>query len=398
MKRLLTRILGVLLCAALVLPLLPPSAGALTLTAVNDTLLPVSEGTMPARLGGELYVPYDVFTQLGVSSSSEEGVLNLSSGGETLSFSPDEGYVYDQYMNSYDSPAYSMNGTVYVPVKLCCGKFGLTYSTFSAYGETVLRVTDGASQSDSEFASSASGDIERAINAYKGVPTSPDTPNNGGNTQKPSDKPVEPPIPPVEEKPTQKPGRVYLTFFGPTTQYTPQTLDALHGAGRLATFFLSTDTAAWSSDTVRRIVGEGHTAALLLYAEPSVAPDELVERLTAANKQLAFLTGVNTRIFSNADGCNKLTAAQRDAIIAAGYRLWDSTMDSGDSTQSAPMTYAVTAQRFAATNATVVLRLRHSASTASAVQSLSAYMLRQGIPSSRVTLNTSPINLISDIR
>ena len=210
MKRLLTRILGVLLCAALVLPLLPPSAGALTLTAVNDTLLPVSEGTMPARLGGELYVPYDVFTQLGVSSSSEEGVLNLSSGGETLSFSPDEGYVYDQYMNSYDSPAYSMNGTVYVPVKLCCGKFGLTYSTFSAYGETVLRVTDGASQSDSEFASSASGDIERAINAYKGVPTSPDTPNNGGNTQKPSDKPV----PRWRKSPRKSPAAFISTFSG----------------------------------------------------------------------------------------------------------------------------------------------------------------------------------------
>lgn len=397
MKRFLSRFFSVLVLAALVITLFPPSAGALTLTAVNDTLLPVSESTMPARLGGELYVPYDVFSQLGVSSSSEEGVLNLSAGDETLSFSPDEGYVYDQYMNSYDSPAYSMNGTIYVPVKLCCGKFGLTYSTFSAYGETVLRVTDGASQSDSEFASSASGDIERAINAYKGVPVTPETPS-GGNTPKPPEKPAEPPIPPVEEKPTQKPGRVFLTFFGPTTQYTPQTLDALHSAGRLATFFLSTDTAAWSSDTVRRIVGEGHTPALLLYAEPSVAPDELVRRLAAANEQLSFLTGVNTRIVSNADGCNKLTAAQRDAIVAAGYRLWDSTMDSGDSTQSAPMTYAVTAQRFAATNATVVLRLRHSASTAGAVQSLSAYMLRQGIPSSRVTLNTSPINLINDIR
>ena len=105
-----------LLCAALLLPLLPAQARAVTLMAVNDTLLPLNEGTMPARLGGEMYVPYGVFSSLGVSSSSEEGVLSLSSNGQTLSFSPAEGYVYDQNLNSYSTPAYNRNGTVYVPV------------------------------------------------------------------------------------------------------------------------------------------------------------------------------------------------------------------------------------------------------------------------------------------
>ena len=96
--------------------LLPAPAGAVTLTAVNDTLLPLEDSTMPTRMGGELYVPYSVFSSLGVSASSEGSVLNMSANGETLSFSVDEGYVYDQNLNSYTSPAYSMNGTVYVPV------------------------------------------------------------------------------------------------------------------------------------------------------------------------------------------------------------------------------------------------------------------------------------------
>ena len=74
-----------LLCAALVLFTCPVPARALTLTAVNDTLLPLDDGTMPARLGGELYVPYSVFTMLGVSASQEGGVLSLSANGETLS-------------------------------------------------------------------------------------------------------------------------------------------------------------------------------------------------------------------------------------------------------------------------------------------------------------------------
>ncbi len=83
---------------------LPVPARALTLTAVNDTLLPLDDGTMPARLGGELYVPYSVFTMLGVSASQEGGVLSLSANGETLSFSPTRGYVYDQNLNSYSPP------------------------------------------------------------------------------------------------------------------------------------------------------------------------------------------------------------------------------------------------------------------------------------------------------
>lgn len=395
MKKPLNRLLSALLCAVLLLPLLPGAARALTLTAVNDTLLPLSDSTMPSRLGGELYVPYGVFTSLGVSASSEDNVLNLSSGGETLSFSPDEGYVYDQNMNSYSSPAYNMNGTVYVPVKLCCGKFGLTYSTFSASGETVLRITDGGAQSDSSFASNEAGNIESAVNAYKGITPKPE---GGGGQVTPPVTPVEPPIPPVEEKPTMKPARVYLAFFGPTTAETPAVLDALSASGRPGTFFLSADSSQWEDDAVRRIVAEGHVPALLLYAEPTDAPSDLAAQLKAANDRLAFLAGAQTRIVSNADGCTRLTEAQRDALIAAGYRLWDSTLESQDDKQRGQYVYAVTAQRFASTTDTIVLRLRHTKATAEAVSLLSSYMARQGIPASRITLNTTPINTVSDIR
>ena len=144
MKKSIRRILSGLLCAGVLALGIPAPSRALTLTAVNDSILPLSDSTMPARLGGEIYVPYSVFSQLGVSASSSDGVLDLSANGETLSFSPAEGYVYDQDLNSYSTPAYSMNGTTYVPVKLCCGKFGLSYSTLAVAGETVLRVTDGS--------------------------------------------------------------------------------------------------------------------------------------------------------------------------------------------------------------------------------------------------------------
>lgn len=402
MKSPLSRALCMLLCAVLLLPLLPASARALTLTAVNDTLLPLSDSTMPARLGGELYIPYGVLTQLGVSVSEQDGALSLSANDEALYFVPDEGYAYDQYLNSYPSPGYNMNGTIYVPVKLCCGKFGLTYSTFSASGETVLRITNGNAQSDADFAASEASDIQTAVNAYKGV-VAPPPADDGGNEVPvqptiPEEKPAEPEIPAVEEKPAQKPAQVYLTYFGPPTENTAAVLNALRDAQRPAAFFLSTDTASWTDDTVRRIAGEGHTLALLLYADQTVAPDVLLQRLTAANQRLALVTGVTTRLVSNAAGSEQLTPAQRDAVIAAGYRLWDSTLDSGDDTQTGPRAYANTAQYFSTTSSVQVLRLRHSTATAQATDLLCAYMQRQGIPSPRLTLSDTPVNHVSEIR
>ena len=376
-------------------------AGAVTLTAVNDTLLPLEDSTMPTRMGGEYYVPYSVFSTLGVSASSEESVLSMSANGETLSFSLNEGYVYDQNLNSYDTPAYSLNGTVYVPVRLCCGKFGLGYSTISVAGETVLRVTDGSAQSDSSFAASKSGEIESAINTYLGISDSgqsdPSNPNAPSNQQTP-ETPAEPPIPGVEEEPEQKPASVYLTFYGAPNTNTPDILDALQSAGRQATFFLPVDTSTWVDDTVRRIVAEGHTPALLLDADSQTDPETLTASLAAANDRLTLLTGVSARIVSNKDGCTALTEAQRDALVGAGYRLWDAALDSGDETQSAARAYATTAQYFASTSATLVVRLHHSRATAQTVQSLTAYMSRQGIPSPRITLSTTPINGASDIR
>ena len=80
---------------------------------------------------------------------------------------------------------------------------------------------------------------------------------------------------------------------------------------------------------MRRIAAEGHTLALLLDADEKASGDALVEQLTLANERLRLLTGVQTRIVSVSTGCAQLSRAQRDALIAAGYRLWDATLDAG---------------------------------------------------------------------
>ncbi|MFR4415609.1 MAG: hypothetical protein ACLT4C_10490, partial [Butyricicoccus sp.] len=255
------KIISCVLCAALLLTFLPAPAHAVTLTAVNDSILPLDESTMPARLGGETYVPYSVFTTLGVSASENDGVLDLSANGETLSFSTAEGYVYDQNLNSYSTPAYEMNGTVYVPVKLCCAKFGFTYSSLTLQGENVLRVADGSAQSDSAFIAAHTKVIENTIDDYKDSTSGSDRSNNTNTNPAPA-KPVDNDtieIPKVEEKPAKKPVRVYLAYYGAPNENTAAVLDNLHDAGRQAAFFLPTDTSKWDDDLVRRIAAEGHT-------------------------------------------------------------------------------------------------------------------------------------------
>ncbi len=149
---------------------------------------------------------------------------------------------------------------------------------------------------------------------------------------------------------------------------------------------------------VRRIAAEGHTLALLLDADEKASGDALVEQLTLANERLRLLTGVQTRIVSVSTGCAQLSRAQRDALIAAGYRLWDATLDAGDEKGPAARAYAETAQRFSETDAAVVLRLHHSAATAEALAALSAYMTRQGIPSGTISLALTPINGADETR
>lgn len=54
-----------------------------------------------------------------------------------------------------------------MPVKLCCAKFGFTYSSLTLQGENVLRVADGSAQSDSAFIAAHTKVIENTIDNYK---------------------------------------------------------------------------------------------------------------------------------------------------------------------------------------------------------------------------------------
>ena len=149
---------------------------------------------------------------------------------------------------------------------------------------------------------------------------------------------------------------------------------------------------------MRRIAAEGHTLALLLDADEKASGDALVEQLTLANERLRLLTGVQTRIVSVSTGCAQLSRAQRDALIAAGYRLWDAGLDSGDAEKNAAEAYTQTVQYFASTSGVVGVRLHHSKATPRLTEALCSYIGRQGISAGRITYSVAPVNSASDTR
>lgn len=382
LKRLFCAVLAAALLAG---GMLVAAAPSLTITAVNDAFLPLNGSYMPTRIGGEYCVPYAVFASggLGVRASYDGGqqMLTLSSGNRTLTYLIAQGYVYDQNMKSYDPPAYSVNGQIYVPVRTVCSFFGLSYSLIQSASAQILRIcSGGASLSDSSFLNNNKSRLAELVAAYNGAPSAGPAPE-----------------PPPEEE-THKPSLVYITFFNCPGGRTRDILDVLGEFGRTGTFFLSPELLEEADPALlRRIVGEGHAVGLALNAS-TVAPQALVETAGRANALLLEETGATTRIITPLAGSEALTESQLEALVAAGYRLWDTTLDSCDNRFSARQTANTVTTAFSRTDSPVVVRFRDRDATAPALRTVLGYMRTNEIASAGVSVLRAPINARGDVR
>ncbi len=379
LKRMLCMLLAAVLLVGGIAVFAAPS---LTIAAVNDAFLPLSAAYMPTRIGGEYFVPYGVFSSggLGVRASYDgsQQMLVMSGGSRTLTYLIAQGYVYDQNMKSYDTPAYSLNGQIYVPVRTICSVFGLSYSLIQSTSAQILRICgSGASQSDSAFLNANKARLSELVDAYNGNP--------------PAVEPVQQP-----EEQQHKPSLVYLTFFNCPGVHTHEILDILNESGRKATFFLSlgqeTDPAL-----LRRIVGEGHAVGLAVNAS-KITPEALVESANRANALLLEETGMTTRIVTPLGGSEAMTGGQLEALIGAGYRLWDTTLDSRDHELSSYRAANTVTTAFSRTDSPVVVRFRDRDATVPALRTVLGYMRTNGITSAGVSVLRAPINARGDVR
>lgn len=392
MKRL-KRLLGLLLIAALCAAFLPAIAAGVTLTAVNDGFLPLSSATMPTTKGGAVYVPYSVFTgTLGLTASydSQQQTLVLQGTNTTLTFSMAQGYVYDQNMNSYSQPAYSINGDIYVPVKLVCGQFGLSYSSISSGSANVLRIcNDNAVLSDRAFMNWAGSTIDEMLDEYTGGS------KPGGNTTNPT-TPTKPPEDPnvpepvLPEEPITpaavRPSLIYLSVYGAPNIFTPVTLDTLTSFEQKATFFLPEDTK-WDGDQLRRIAGEGHAFGLMISASVS----DLPRALDQANERLRAATGLTTRLVSVNEGSAALTSSQNGAVTAAGYRLWDPSLIADDETRDAARASRKILKALDGTTAPTMIRMHNAKASNATLTAILRDLRANDVPTARITLSDHPL-------
>lgn len=391
MKKL--RLLALVLVVSLCTVLLPgASASTIVLTAVNDQFLPLSASTMPVKRSGEWYVPYTAFGSFAISTALQESgdVLVMQNEDTTLTFSLSEGYVYDHAMNSFSQPAYPINGMAYVPIKLVCGLFGLSFS-LTAGDYQVLRIfDDNAALSDHVFIAQMAADAQKLVDNYKGTGTPPKpAPPPAPDNKAPEPVPPEQSIEPARIRPRL----IYLTFTGAPTEYSADLLDTLSAYDRRATFFLPVDTP-WDVDFVRRAAAEGHAVGLLVTPAQAAQTD----LLTQTNALLFELTGLTTRLISVEGGSDTLSALQRDAIIAAGYRLWDATVTANDDTRRASQVANLMLRSFDGTTATTVLSMHHTRSTNAALTLILRDLRVNRVVTTPVLISDTPINLAREQR
>ena len=382
----LKRFLAALFTAALLVTgIAVYAAPSLTVTAANDSFLPVGDAYNPTRIGGEYFVPYAVFGTggLGVRPSYDSGqqTLVLSVGNRSLTFLIAQGYVHDQNMKTYDTPAYTLNGQIYVPVRTVCSFFGLSYSLITSSSAQILRICSDSTLSDSSFLNANKDKLAEMVSGGSSGA------GQGGGSQ----TPVVTDVP--EEK--HKPSTVYLAFFNAPGGHTREILDALEEAGRTATFFVGEESA--DAALLRRIAGEGHAVGIALNAS-TVAPDELVRTANRINARLLEETGMTTRIISPLAGSGELTDAQMEALIAAGYRLWDTTFDSRDNDLSSYRAAQAVTDAFSRTDDPVVVRFRDRDATAAALRTVLEYMRTEGVTSAGISVFRTPMNQRGELR
>jgi hypothetical protein len=249
--------------------------------AVNDTLLPFSDDTMPYVSGGEFFVPYKIFTEAEVWSlvSAEAGRVHLYKGGKHLDFFTVQGITMDQDGNVLEcSPAIRSGNGFYLPLGQVCDFFGLDYEVIDIGREiipdeqmSILRIKSNAVLvfNANTFVGVNRYALKASYDAYYHPPLSPPPttappPTEPATSQPPGDLLPLPSVPPI---PTYEDVTIYLCFRSIGSEGTLRIIDILNAtsaSGHPSCFFVSATEIAEQPELVRMISGNGHTVGIWL--------------------------------------------------------------------------------------------------------------------------------------
>ena len=222
-------------------------------TAVNDTIRPLNQETMPIYFNGMLYVPYSVFISAGIygSASVADNQVLMYRAGKSLDFDVKNGTVKtDEAIVFKSVSARLVNGTFYLPVDYVCQYFGLEANVIPYDPASIIRIISGAVINEKTLLGLNKNLLTNYYNEYIGLapPADPVSPTDN-----------EPANPVTYENVT-----INLSFYNLAPETTISVLEALSSFGYRGNFFASYDDIAAHPGLFRRIVGSGHAVGIWL--------------------------------------------------------------------------------------------------------------------------------------
>ena len=318
MKRYLRRCFA-LLCALLILSgiQIVHAVEPVYFTAVNETVLKLTDATMPFYSNGKLYIASDLFADKELGITYYHNVLTkvatLYDSSKALQFDLDKGTAVDDLGVRVSISAVMRNGKVFFPVDGVAEFFGIAYSETAVNRGFVVRLRSKDSVlNDRLFLDAATSLLEYRYEEYE-------------KSQTPVKPPVQqdPPVPPGPSTPPVPDKRtVYLGLQ--VSDNSEALLTVLEAGDVSATFFFTAEQLTANAAFVRRLLVLGYGIGLTVRDNGQAA----VEQLRTANSLLWRLTGTKTRICV----METVVEGETEMIATAGYCCLMAAVDRGGKT------------------------------------------------------------------
>ena len=381
------RILAVLLCLSLLLPLFSASnpsyaADSYLITIAEDQVLDsVGDNEMAVYIDGIIYAPYTTLQKMNsvyANYNEAEQLVTVYRVGAIMYFELDTGLTYDLQQRSIRVSAKMRDGVPYLPVSIVTAWMGMYFSYISAessgVGYPVIRLaSDKPALADNVILSRNASRLRSVARAR----------NKASGIEVPADPVVVPPrttallftgLP--EVLPADENGNL-------PTQPLSSLLSVLEGNTMPAAFFLKQEELLPGAETLRELVSRGFSVGILL----SSAEDPVAEA-QACSQLYAQLLHQRVRLVCSA-GLD-LTEEQKTALAEAGFVLWSPSLDpdTGDLSSGKLLSAAQKALRNAPEQSS--LRLYPTDLTAEILPVICSYLLAQNFTASPINEWTAP--------
>ena len=381
------RILAVLLCLSLLLPLFSASnpsyaADSYLITIAEDQVLDsVGDNEMAVYIDGIIYAPYTTLQKMNsvyANYNEAEQLVTVYRVGAIMYFELDTGLTYDLQQRSIRVSAKMRDGVPYLPVSIVTAWMGMYFSYISAessgVGYPVIRLaSDKPALADNVILSRNASRLRSVARAR----------NKASGIEVPADPVVVPPrttallftgLP--EVLPADENGNL-------PTQPLSSLLSVLEGNTMPAAFFLKQEELLPGAETLRELVSRGFSIGILL----SSAEDPVAEA-QACSQLYAQLLHQRVRLVCSAG--LELTEEQKTALADAGFVLWSPSLDpdTGDLSSGKLLSAAQKALRNAPEQS--ALRLYPTDLTAEILPVICSYLLAQNFTASPINEWTAP--------